>query len=80
MQDTSEQIPAGTKLVFSRCDICERIRRGGDETKECYGRVFRRRQREKSPYSSYVIHVAKALGYCLHISHDKPAFEGEYLI
>jgi hypothetical protein len=23
MQDTSEQIPAGTKLVFSRCDICE---------------------------------------------------------
>ena len=24
MQDTSEQIPAGTKLVFSRCDICER--------------------------------------------------------
>ena len=24
MKDTSEQIPAGTKLVFSRCDICER--------------------------------------------------------
>jgi hypothetical protein len=24
MQDTSEQIPAGTKLVFLRCDICER--------------------------------------------------------
>jgi hypothetical protein len=24
MQDTSEQIPVGTKLVFSRCDICER--------------------------------------------------------
>jgi hypothetical protein len=23
MQDTSEQFPAGTKLVFSRCDICE---------------------------------------------------------
>jgi hypothetical protein len=24
MQDTSAQNPAGTKLVFSRCDICER--------------------------------------------------------
>jgi len=24
MQDTSEQISADTKLVFSRCDICER--------------------------------------------------------
>ena len=36
--------------------------------------------RETSPYFSYVIYVAKALRYCLHISHDKPAFEGEYLI
>jgi hypothetical protein len=41
MQDTRGQIPTGIKLVFSRCDICE-IWRGGDETKECYGRVFRR--------------------------------------
>ena len=24
MQATSDQIPAGAKLVFSRCDICER--------------------------------------------------------
>ena len=24
MQDTSEQITAGKKFVFSRCDICER--------------------------------------------------------
>ena len=24
MQDTSVQIPTGIKLVFSRCDICER--------------------------------------------------------
>ena len=32
MQDTSEQIPAGTKLVFSRCDICE-IEYGEEEMK-----------------------------------------------
>lgn len=24
MQDTSGQIPTGIKLVFSRCDICEK--------------------------------------------------------
>ena len=24
MQDTSQEVPTATKLVFSRCDICER--------------------------------------------------------
>jgi hypothetical protein len=32
MQDTGVQIPAGTKLVFSRCDICEK-EYGEDEMK-----------------------------------------------
>jgi hypothetical protein len=32
MQDTSAQIPADTKLVFSRCDICEK-EYGEDEMK-----------------------------------------------
>jgi hypothetical protein len=32
MQDISVQIPAGTKLVFSRCDICEK-ENGEDEMK-----------------------------------------------
>jgi hypothetical protein len=63
--------------VFSRCDICERE----------YGEEEMKLKNAMGEYSEdlegnepYVIYVAKALRYCLHISHDKPAFEGEYLI
>ena len=80
MQDTSEQISAGTKLVFSRCDICER--EYGEEEMKLKNAMgeYSEDLEGTSPYFSYVSYVAKALRYCLHISHDKPAFEGEYLI
>ena len=73
MQDTSEQIPAGTKLVFSRCDICEK-EYGEEEMKlkNAMGEYSDEDlEGEMSPYFSYVIYVAQALRYCLHISRPR---------
>ena len=80
MQNTSGKIKL-IKLVFSRCDICEK-EYGEEEMKlkNAMGEYSEEDLEGNDRYFSYVIYVVKALRYCLRISHYKRAFDGEYLI